>query len=648
MFRPTCHSVFAYEYIGCYRDANPQSNRDLQSALYLEDKMTVDWCQLLCQTSPLALQPDPTLSPSHSSSSSSSSSSLSPSSSISSPSEPGFSYFGVQFGMECRCGRSYGRHGAEASDKCNMPCGGNPAQNCGGELANDVYRISSDHVRPAPFRHSSGRPLLGLVMIVKDEAHTLPDTLQSIKPYLDVYHILDTGSKDGTQDMIRAILGADRGVVYEEPFIDYGASRNRALELAQLAGQRSPIFSLMLSADETVFNAHSLRNFVEQYAEADGDQHEAYSVQMDVGWRFDSLRLSRTDKGWRYVRRVHEYLSAPDGRFRQTLRVPLSFIRFRVTDPQRREEREWTILRILIEDKRDNPNDTRTSFYLARTYNVLRNHTEALNEFRRRVSLGGWQEEVYESLYAIAWQLEALKEPWPLIHHAFLEAYEHSPERAEPLYAIASHFYKEKQIATAFVYAFHASTLPYPTKASLWVQRSVYEWQCHFLVGMTAYKLERYVDGARSLMTAARYRPNDPLIEQQLQKYKHVLSQQQWETLQSEHAARTLQLQLQLQQQHQQQQSEQHESHVAAAALEAGSQEQTVPNLAEVTPVPSSSTSSPRFLGLSERAQLILVIVLSLAVCCLAVAVVVMWYKNSRPPEKYVRGADGAVADKLV
>jgi hypothetical protein len=43
---------------------------------------------------------------------------------------------------------------------------------------------------------------------------------------------------------------------------------------------------------------------------------------------------------------------------------------------------------------------------------VLKNHTFALSEFRRRVALGGWQEEVYESLFAIAWQLKALDKDW--------------------------------------------------------------------------------------------------------------------------------------------------------------------------------------------------------------------------------------------
>ena len=42
------------------------------------------------------------------------------------------------------------------------------------------------------------RPLLEFVMIVKNEAHSIEDTIISAKPWVDRYTILDTGSTDGT------------------------------------------------------------------------------------------------------------------------------------------------------------------------------------------------------------------------------------------------------------------------------------------------------------------------------------------------------------------------------------------------------------------------------------------------------------------
>lgn len=51
----------------------------------------------------------------------------------------GYTYAGLQYREECWCGNTIapGRLGAQ---KCTMPCGGNPAQYCGGPQRLSLYR----------------------------------------------------------------------------------------------------------------------------------------------------------------------------------------------------------------------------------------------------------------------------------------------------------------------------------------------------------------------------------------------------------------------------------------------------------------------------------------------------------------------------
>lgn len=51
-------------------------------------------------------------------------------------------------------------------------------------------------------------------MIVKDEAHTLSRTLLAVKPFIDRYYILDTGSTDGTPEVIKRVLAPLKGKVF--------------------------------------------------------------------------------------------------------------------------------------------------------------------------------------------------------------------------------------------------------------------------------------------------------------------------------------------------------------------------------------------------------------------------------------------------
>ena len=98
-------------------------------------------------------------------------------------------------------------------------------------------------------------------MIVKNEALRIGTVLASYRPYIDAWTILDTGSTDGTQDLIRRELGGIPGNLHEEPFVDFATSRNRALDLH---GDRT-VFSIMPNGD-VLQGGDELRNFLAAHA----------------------------------------------------------------------------------------------------------------------------------------------------------------------------------------------------------------------------------------------------------------------------------------------------------------------------------------------------------------------------------------------
>lgn len=87
-------------------------------------------------------------------------------------------------------------------------------------------------------------------MIVKDEAASISQTIDSVKGIVDRYCILDTGSTDNTVELIKRSFGSIPGHIYTEPFIDFASTRNRVLELAGTECQ----YTLMLSGDEYLRN----------------------------------------------------------------------------------------------------------------------------------------------------------------------------------------------------------------------------------------------------------------------------------------------------------------------------------------------------------------------------------------------------------
>ena len=304
---------FSYVWIGCYEDKI--EDRDIQDEVFLNDEdMSPKWCEQQCTAY-------------------------------------SYPYFSLQFANECFCGNQYGKHGQRNDSECFVPCAGNKHLYCGGSNRNSVFKVNMNNTTETKEEKDVHKNLIGLVMMVKNEAHTLGETLPSLSRFIDYYFILDTGSTDGTPEVIRNVFdGKVRGEMFYEPFVDYGTSRNRILDLAA-ASPNVTTFTLMLSADETVYNAHRLREFCIKKKEE--VQHGAYSIMMDTGERFESARLQRTSAGWRYHGKVHEYLAAPSRDVSSvTPLVPAAYIRFRATDHWRRFESQKQILEILEQEKK--------------------------------------------------------------------------------------------------------------------------------------------------------------------------------------------------------------------------------------------------------------------------------------------------------
>lgn len=71
-------------------------------------------------------------------------------------------------------------------------------------------------------------------MIVRDEKHTLPRCIASVRPFVSGWVIVDTGSVDGTQCLARAMLNDIPGMVVNRAWSgDFARHRNDALEITR-------------------------------------------------------------------------------------------------------------------------------------------------------------------------------------------------------------------------------------------------------------------------------------------------------------------------------------------------------------------------------------------------------------------------------
>jgi hypothetical protein len=360
--------------------------------------------------------------------------------------------------------------------------------------------------------------LLALVMIVKDEARSIGATIASVRPFVDRFVILDTGSTDGTPEIAREAFGEAPGEVIAGPFVDFATTRNRALDLA---GLRST-FTLMLSGDETLAGGAFLRSFCEEHRDAEGLDHGAYHLRVRMGdLVYDSARLARASAGWRYEGVTHEVLRHAD-RVAPTIRVPEALLDHDTAhrDPEQ-QRRRWQLDRkLLVAEHRRRPDDARTLFYLAQTLDCLGDRAGALGAYDRRAAMKGWPEEVFVSLLRAARAAEALRRPWPEVQQRYLDAHVHSPHRAEPLFQLAWHYHERKEWPLAYLFARRGAEIPLPASATLFLEPDIYLDKLPDLLATAAYYVGDFAAGEAALRHLLARRPDDPRLLRNLAFYE--------------------------------------------------------------------------------------------------------------------------------
>ncbi|OBK29864.1 glycosyl transferase [Mycobacterium asiaticum] len=314
----------------------------------------------------------------------------------------------------------------------------------------------------------TARPAICLNMIVRNEAHIVHEVLDVVAPHISSWVIVDTGSTDGTQDIIRnrmAQLGIP-GELFERPWRNFGHNRTEALTLAQ--GRADYVW--VIDADDIITGTIDFSGLG-----ADITWLRCRDSDTNTFWR---PHLFRDGLPVRFEGVVHEYVtdhvSFRHDRLDGDYHVESRRLGARNSDPERKHASDRDLL--LAEVER-NPSDSRSVFYLAQSYFCMSDYANARKWYERRAEMGGWDEEVFYSLLRVAASMAELGEPWAQVQHSYLMAWENRPSRAEPLYAIARWYREQQRYQPGYMFAKRAAEIPYPDEDIVFVGADVYNWR---------------------------------------------------------------------------------------------------------------------------------------------------------------------------
>jgi tetratricopeptide (TPR) repeat protein len=347
-----------------------------------------------------------------------------------------------------------------------------------------------------------------LNMIVRDESAVIERCLASVRPWIDHWVIVDTGSRDDTRERIRRAMEGIPGELFERPWRDFGHNRTEALELAK--GRAD--YLLFIDADETLG--------VAPRASWPALTQDAYSLEARFAeLRYDRVSLVSTRLPWRWEGVLHEYLDA--GRPVEQPRIAGFWIEVRSEgarskDP-RKFEKDAAVLEAAVARE---PGNARYAFYLAQSLRDAGKLEAAREAYAKRATMGGWDEEVWYSLYQVARLAEAAGDERDRIVGAYLRAFEARPRRAEPLVALARYLRLRSEYHAAYLFAHAASMLALPGDR-LFVDATAYGWWGRDELALAAFYSGRVPEAAkvwREMLSSSDLPASErPRIERNLQ-----------------------------------------------------------------------------------------------------------------------------------
>lgn len=318
-----------------------------------------------------------------------------------------------------------------------------------------------------PVTFSKNKPSICLNMIVKNERHIIHRCLDSLKAHIDYWVISDTGSTDGTQNFIREYFQQAQipGELHEHAWKNFAHNRNLALE----AAKNKADYILFMDADDYVVWQDELGFH--------GLTEDVYQLSMRHNTlMYSNIKLLRSHVAaeWRGVLHEGLYVDESCPVEYQAANCHISSTRegARNQDP----DKYIRDAEILEQALKEEPDNSRYRFYLARSYLDADQYQQALENFEKRAVMGGWEEEIYYSLFSMARCYQLLNYDKAYIIEAYLKAFYFRPSRLEALYQ-AVRLCREHEF---YSLGYQLAKLTTPIRGSddlLFVQHEIYNWR---------------------------------------------------------------------------------------------------------------------------------------------------------------------------
>lgn len=349
-----------------------------------------------------------------------------------------------------------------------------------------------------------------LNMIVKNEEKNMVRLLESLKNFIDMVSIVDTGSTDNTIEVIEK-WGIDNNMptkVHREPFQDFAYNRTHSIVMAKKSFPDADYFLLS--------DADMIWEIKPEFSKKLLLDHKYLIEQHNMFMTYWNVRLLSANVDWECVGVTHEYWQECAKQSKFSGQISTTKLHNICIDDKEdggcKEDkfpRDERLLKKALEDE-SIPSGLRMRyyFYLAQTLRDMSRNEESIEYYQKRIDCGGWPEEVYYAMYQIGKNNEFLgnraedptkkEEYYDLAIQKFIEAYHFRPSRAEALHSATRLLRSRGKNKEALELALIGKDIPF-SQDSLFVEKLCYSYLFDYEISICAFYVpEKKIEGIRA------------------------------------------------------------------------------------------------------------------------------------------------------